>query len=142
MTRKRLVGLVTAIIFQGLILIGMYVSAAMPQWTGTEIRVSTIPVDPRSMFRGHYARLNYAFSRVEIAGRGDNDNLRNGEIVYVGLDKGAEGLHQLSSVSLQKPDQGIFLRGRIEGQNFTDDNTFYRVKYGIEAFFAAEEKSL
>ncbi len=68
MTRKRLVGLVTAIIFQGLILIGMYVSAAMPQWTGTEIRVSTIPVDPRSMFRGHYARLNYAFpgSRLPV----------------------------------------------------------------------------
>ena len=40
---------------------------AMPLWTGKEIRVKVVPVDPRSLFRGNYARLNYDFSRLEKA---------------------------------------------------------------------------
>ena len=34
---------------------------------GKEIRVKVVPVDPRSLFRGNYARLNYDFSRLKKA---------------------------------------------------------------------------
>ncbi len=44
---KRLITLLSlAIIFQLFVLSGMYVNAALPLWTGSEIRVKTVPVDP------------------------------------------------------------------------------------------------
>ena len=65
-TRPRLVvlGLGAAIAFQLVVLAGMVVNAALPRWTGTEIRVRTVPVDPRSMFRGNYAQLGYDFGTL------------------------------------------------------------------------------
>ena len=66
MTRSRVVvlGLGAAIAFQMFVLVGMVVNAALPLWTGTEIRVRTLPVDPRSLFRGNYVRLAYALGTL------------------------------------------------------------------------------
>lgn len=142
MNRKLVVALLAAIIFQFLVLTGMYVSAALPLWTGTEVRIKTVPVDPRSLFRGNYARLNYGISRIESGEFPDNKNLRNGEVVFVSLALGEDGLYQYSKASLDKPDGGIFLRGRIENHRFRADVTKFHIKYGIEAFFAPKEKAL
>jgi uncharacterized membrane-anchored protein len=144
-------GLVVAVVLQLCILSGMVVKAAMPLWNGTEIRVKTVPVDPRSLFRGNYARLNYDFTSLpegvfggsnEIgAGSenifGPNHELRIGEVVYTSLQPGTDGLYEYAGASLEPPQEGIFLRGRITG--------FYpeiRVNYGIDAFFAPKEKAL
>lgn len=129
-------GLLIAITFQFIVLNGMYVSAAMPLWTGTEIKVKTIPVDPRSMFRGNYARLRYDFSTLEDRYIPDKDALRNGEVIYITLKPGSNGLYELSDVSLEKPIDGIFLRGRVQNRSRLD------VRYGIEAFFAPKQKAL
>ena len=48
MKKKIVIGLIAAIAFQFVVLSGMYVSAQMPLWTGTEIKLKTVPVDPRS----------------------------------------------------------------------------------------------
>jgi len=142
MSRKFIIGLVAAIFFQIVVLIGMYVSAALPEWIGTEIRIKTIPVDPRSMFRGNYARLRYDISRVQSPHLGDVVEIRNGEVIYVSLSKGGDGLYQYASASLTAPVNGVFLRGRILGQDCEGDVTFYRIKYGVEAYFAPKEKAL
>ena len=66
----------------------------------------------------------------------DADNLRNSranEVVYVTLEKNKDGLYYHTGASLEKPKQGVFLRGRLNG---------YLVKYGIEAFFLPKEKAL
>ncbi|MBT3870270.1 MAG: GDYXXLXY domain-containing protein [Gammaproteobacteria bacterium] len=47
------------------VLVGMYVTAALPLWTGAEIRLATAPVDPRSLFRGNYALLSYDISEID-----------------------------------------------------------------------------
>jgi uncharacterized membrane-anchored protein len=140
--KKTLLGLSVAIFFQFIVLSGMYVSAAMPLWTGTEIKVKTIPVDPRSMFRGNYARLTYDFSLLKSDLLPDSEELRNGEVVYILLKPGDEGLHEFSKVMLRKPAQGPYLRGRIENRQYEVDAYSFRVKYGIEAFFAPKEKAL
>ena len=131
------IGLGAAIVLQFLVLSGMLVKAAMPLWTGTEIRVKTVPVDPRSMFRGNYAQLNYEFGRLPNSALRDVKNLRIGEIVYVRLKRSEDGLYSFADASLDKPAEGIFLRGRI-----LDNQPPYRVKYGIEAFFAPKKKAL
>ncbi len=136
MKKTIVAGLLIAVAFQFIVLSGMYVTAAMPLWTGTEVKVKTIPVDPRSMFRGNYARLRYDFSTLNDHYIPDKGALRNGEVIYITLKPGTDGLHELSDVSLEKPNDGIFLRGRLQNRNRFD------VKYGIEAFFAPKQKAL
>ena len=135
-------GLLIAIVLQGLILIGMYAKASLPLWTGTEIRVKTLPVDPRSLFRGNYARLNYDFSTIDYEEFVSDVPLRNGEVVYVTLRQNESGLYEYEAVSLEQPEQGIFLRGRVERRRYDRKTSPVRIKYGIEAYFAPKEKAL
>ena len=137
-TRSRIIiGFGIAIALQFFILTGMVVKAAMPLWTGTEVRIKTVPVDPRSLFRGNYARLNYEISQLKAEFLQSDRALRIGEVVYVRLTAGDDQLYTLTSASLDKPDSGVFLRGRL-----TSAHPPYRIKYGIEAFFAPKQKAL
>jgi uncharacterized membrane-anchored protein len=142
MSRKLLIGLAAAILFQITVLVGMYVNAAMPEWTGTEIRIKTVPVDPRSMFRGNYARLRYEISRIQSPDLGGNEEMRKGEVIYVSLSESVDGLYQYASASLVAPADGIFLRGRVFDQDYESEVIYYRVKYGVEAYFAPKDKAL
>ena len=139
MTRPKLVvlGLGAAIAFQLAVLVGMVVNAALPLWTGTEIRVRTVPVDPRSIFRGNYARLAYDFGTLPEDALPGEDDLRLGEVVYVSLEPGEGDVHEFAGASLDEPGKGVFLRGRL-----ASDYPPYRIRYGIEAFFAPKEKAL
>ena len=137
MRQKIALALAAAIVLQVIVLAAMVASAAMPLWTGTEVRVATLPVDPRSMFRGNYARLNYAVSTLPEDALGGVGELRAGEVVYVSLESGEDGLHRYAGASLDRPAEGVFLRGRIQRGRAP-----YRVRYGIEAFFAPKEKAL
>ncbi|MBU3068823.1 GDYXXLXY domain-containing protein [Aestuariicella sp. G3-2] len=130
-------GLGLAVILQLCLLVGMVVKAAMPLWTGQEIRVKTIPIDPRSMFRGNYARLNYEIGQLPGRALSEFPSLRKGEVVYISLQTGDDGLFHYADASLTKPEAGVFLRGRT-----TNSVPPYRVKYGIEAYFAPKEKAL
>lgn len=140
MKKSIVVGLFLAVFFQLLVLIGMVGLSAMPLWTGQEIKVKTIPVDPRSMFRGNYARLRYELSEVNLEHQGKK--IRHGEVVYVGLSQAEDGLFEFSHASLNRPSEGIFLRGRIQTHRYRAEQKTYRVKYGIEAFFAPKKKAL
>ena len=138
MTRRQAtVCLGAAVALQLLLLLGMVAKAAMTVWTGTEIRVRTIPVDPRSMFRGDYARLRYEFGELPDGALNDAEGLRVGEVVYVGLRPGEDGEYAFAGTSLEPPSDGIFLRGRL-----LTNTPPLRVKYGIEAFFSPKERAL
>jgi uncharacterized membrane-anchored protein len=130
-------GLGVTIALQVVVLSGMVVKSVMPLWNGTEIRVKTVPVDPRSMFRGNYAQLNYEIGQLPDSVLSDVTPLRIGEIVYIGLQPDDNGLYGFADASLDKPAAGVFLRGRI-----VNDHAPYRVQYGIEAFFAPKQKAL
>ena len=137
MRRKIALLLGAAITLQVVVLAGMVASAAMPLWTGTEVRVATLPVDPRSLFRGNYARLDYAFSTLPEDALDGYRDPRAGEVVYVRLESGDDGLHRYTGASLERPADGIYLRGRIQR-----DRSPYRVRFGIEAFFAPKDRAL
>lgn len=134
--------LILAVVFQIAVLIGMYVNAALPLWFGREIRVETVPVDPRSLFRGNYARLNYRFSRLEGQIVPGERRLRSGEVVYVQLKPGDRQLFEYAGLSLQKPESGVFIRGRVEHHYRSEQKESLTIKYGIEAFFAPKDKAL
>ena len=66
MSRRRLAALVAAVLLQLAVLGGLFVYSQYPLWVGTEVRLATVPVDPRDLFRGQYVRLNYALSRQPL----------------------------------------------------------------------------
>lgn len=138
MKKSQAAGLVLALVFQFLVLGGMVGISALPLWTGTEIKIKTVPVDPRSLFRGNYARLGYEFSRTQLPSEINGRRLRNGEKVYVMLKPSkTDDRYEFDRVVLEKPSAGVFLRGRAKRQ--------YRsasILCGIEAYFAPKEKAL
>jgi len=132
-----LVALAVVIVAQVCILGGMVALAAKPLYTGQEVRVATLPIDPRSLFRGNYARLNYDFSSLPDDALSEHKRLRNGEPLYVTLEPGNDGLYEYADVSLEKPSSGVFIRGRLQNRYNRK-----RVKYGIEAWFAPKKEAL
>ena len=130
--------LLLVIVGQIIVLAGEYLNAIYPLWLGQEIKLKTIPVDPRSLFRGNYARLNYDIS--DVYSKNLPDNIRNGEIVYVSLKMNEKGIYEFNTISLTPPRSDMFIRGRIKQYYYSKDT--YSVKYGIEAYFAPKEKAL
>lgn len=137
-----IIGLCLTVSFQILFLFAEYGNAVYPLWTGRKILLKTVPVDPRSLFRGNYARLNYEISTLPKKDIETDRELRNGEIVYVKLKPGDNGIYVYDSADLEKPDAGVFMRGRIQMNRWDRRSGPYRVRYGIEAFFASKEKAL
>jgi uncharacterized membrane-anchored protein len=135
-------GLVGAVALQVGVLAAEYLNSIYPLWTGQEIRLKTIPVDPRSMFRGNYVRLNYEISTINIPQQTDLAAPRQGEVVYVTLQPGDDDRHVSTSASFTQPDKGLYIRGRIQQPGWESGTQPYQVRYGIEAFFAPREKAL
>ena len=135
-------GFIAAIVLQIAVLVGMTVTAAMPQWTGQELRMKTVPVDPRSWYRGNYARLSYGMSRVPTTQVPESAELRHGEVVYAVLVETENQLYDLHSLQLQRPSQGLYIRGRVDRPVYLEKVEHIQVNYGIEAFFAPKEKAL
>jgi uncharacterized membrane-anchored protein len=130
-----------AIVLQLGVLATEYLGSVWPIWTGERVRLEIEPVDPRSMFRGNYARLGYTIASVDTSlFSGPSERLRKGEVVYVVLEQADESW-RAARIQLSKPASGVFLRGRLRDGWSADDSSF-RVRYGIEAWFAPREKAI
>jgi uncharacterized membrane-anchored protein len=143
MNRKIIIaGIALAIVFQVAVLASEYLGAVYPLWTGKEIRLKVVPVDPRSLFRGNYAQLRYDISTIDVKDLGEQNQFRNGEFVYIKLRPGIDGADVFDGAGLDKPATGLFIRGRIRSSNGQEEVRKCEVRYGIEAFFAPKEKAL
>ena len=134
-------GLIFLVVFQIVVLATEYLNAVYPLWTGQEVKLKVVPVDPRSLFRGNYARLNYDISRITPSKEATIKIPRNGEIIYVIIKPNKDGIHSYTGASFEEPAEGLFLRGRISKQGGSG-NAPFRVRYGIEAYFAPKQKAL
>lgn len=106
-------------------------------WTGEAVILETAPVDPRDLFRGDYATLNYEISDLTVAG-----TYQDGQRIWVLLEQ--EGAyHDAVSVHTGVPDVGpgqSCIRGRIAWADTRSDegHTRIHIEYGIESFFIPE----
>ena len=135
-------GLLATMLLQVGVLAAEYLNSVYPLWTGQEVRLETIPVDPRSLFRGNYVRLNYEISEINMLEEMKVQNLRWNEIVYVKLRPGKNNVHVFDGASFTKPEAGLYIRGRLQSPYGSVTSQPYQVRYGIEAFFAPKEKAL
>ncbi len=103
-----------------------------------EVILKTVPVDPRDLFRGDYVRLRYEISRLDLdsLSPGNTDFKQNG-LIFVSLKEEGD-VWRAENASSQKPQKGIFLKGRIRWIS----NRQADVEYGIESYFVPEGKGL
>lgn len=85
--------------------------------SGREIVLDTVPVDPRSLFRGDYVILNYGISRLDTRKLGGDDSFERGDTVYVTLLKDESDLWQGKAIGRTSPEtvagDEIVMRGRV-----------------------------
>lgn len=124
MNKRLLIGL--SGMFAALAIFMLYL--AWPLMTGTDVVLHTQPVDPFDPFRGQYITIRYDVSTVPKI-----ENITQGDIVYVTLEKQSNDLWNYTSLSLTAPNSGVFLKGIVDRTN-TYDNTMV-IQYGIEQYF-------
>lgn len=109
---------------------------------GREITLQTIPVDPRSLFRGDYVILNYEVSQAtDVVTPKD---IKQHDRVYAHLARGADEKWSVQKLTKAQPElsgnEDIALKatvtsvvGRRNGKSKS-----VRLKYGIESYFVPE----
>ncbi|MBS9773994.1 MAG: GDYXXLXY domain-containing protein [Tenacibaculum sp.] len=114
-----------AIITQVIFLLGMIVYGLAPLFFGEEIKLKVSLYDPRDLLRGNYVKLDYNF------GKPKNDSWY-GKTVYAILEKDSNNIYKLKEVVKEKPDNGIYLKGKQK----------FRYDFGIDAYFMPKDKAL
>ena len=124
--RNILMAVIAVALIQFGILGAMIANEMRPHITGTTIRVTTVPVDPRDLFRGDYVILSYEFSNVSLIP--GYYNFTSGQTVFVTMAQDGD-LWKATGISRTRPKEGVFLRG-VYRRN--------RIEYGIESYFVQE----
>jgi uncharacterized membrane-anchored protein len=110
--------------------------------TGDEVLLRVVPVDPRSLFMGHYMTLGYDISRLDGI-RGPNgltawSKMRAGDTIWVGL-RPHTPYAEVVSVSLNRPPGGsgiVYLRGKCASTRWGSPMMYY----GIERYYIPEAR--
>lgn len=135
----------------GLVLLALVEQRARILRGGTEIRLRSVPVDPRDLFRGDYVVLSYPISTVEtdVAGKAE---FERGERVYVSLGRDEQGFARATGVSHDWPKVGdgvVVIAGRVTANSACAtmaDGSFdcsgrrnrLRIAYGLESYFVPQ----
>lgn len=139
-----------AIVILGGGLFALVESRAAILRSGAEIRLRTVPVDPRDLFRGDYVVLNYEITTVRPApGQGE---FKRGDAAHVLLRPGPDGLAQAVGGYRDRPQAAsgeTVIRGRVTsvrgcapsdagGSDCARGNDWLRVAYGLESYFVPQ----
>lgn len=137
------------LLFQTAVLLFMI---GMNQWTlktGTPVVLETQPVDPRSLFRGDYVRLNYKIGTLRLDEVFSNREFKRHEKIYVVLEKGGP-YWQPVSVHHERPvipPHQVAIKGEVRdvGRKLWnpelgswEEIDYVTVHYGIENYFVPE----
>jgi len=103
---------------------------------GNEYKFKTAPVDPNDPFRGKFIQLR--FDR-DITNFRTDKHWRNGEKIYVLLEKNTGGFAKIKSVSKkQYPDNTDFVKAEVA---YTVFDKQIVIKYPFDKFFTEETKA-
>lgn len=138
MRRYRLYGFLLVLTAMVLFLFGMSGYHYYVKTTGKAVRLKTEPVDPRSLFRGDYVRLNYTVNRVERSEVNGDIKVTPGETLYVLLTK--TGNHWTAkSLHASPPDPGGKTAAVLRGYYRGADGESVLLEYpSIESYFVPE----
>lgn len=129
--RRVLIAAMSVALLQFGVLGTMIANEMRPHLTGTTIHVSTVPVDPRDLFRGDYVILRYEFSSLGSVPGGNSivDGTKE-QTVFVKMEQDGD-VWAASGISRSRPKDGVFLRGTVNPYG-------NEIVYGIESYFVQE----
>jgi uncharacterized membrane-anchored protein len=140
------------LIVQILLLVALALSHYATSWYGQEIKLQTVPIDPRDILYGDYVTLQYEISNLPISlWKDDNkpaglDAPVDNTMIYVVLapSGNADETYVADGFYTSKPqvtNEQIVLKAKVEYNNGFFDNakeTSLRVRYGLEKFYVTE----
>ncbi len=113
---------------------------------GETVYLRTAPLDPRDLFRGDFVRLNYDISTIgagQMHGTPQDYLKEKGRKVFAVLAKGANGLASLDYATGVRPDEDLYVRGRLtHSWRWRGAVRSARVRYGIEQLFVEQGKGI
>lgn len=132
-----------------LILLSMIFNPLMTIMYGKEIMIETKPYDPKDLFLGDYVVLNYKINSIPLT-KFDKEiideytrNVSSNEEVYVVLKDSNTKYYEVSYVTLKKPKNSIYLRGKISSYYLSENKTIdmttpVSVIYNLENYYIPE----
>lgn len=110
---------------------------------GVEVTLATAPVDPRDFLRGDYVILAYEISTLDGARLERVEPVERGDVVYVTLARGENGLFEARALARQLPaatPERPVLRGRVRSGFCAalDQCKRISIDYGLESYFVPE----
>lgn len=138
------------------VLLSMLVQPLAAQFFGEEIRLLTVPLDPRDLFYGDYVELSLAIETVDVRLLDDAlfERVKDADFwketpVYVSLERNANHIYEVKYVSEKKPD-GLFIKGELYPYIFEEQileeesisRQYVRIDYGLNRFYVEEGKGL
>ena len=119
--------------------------------TGTPVLLETEPIDPRSLFRGDYVRLNYVINRLKPTEISGDDHFDRHDKIYVELQQHGKYWHPIALYHEYPESKNVVLMGKIQHINEhtwnaelqkSENITTLHIKYGIENYFVPEGEGL
>ena len=145
MKKYRIYLLALVVVLQTAALAGMVAVKQRVLIAGTPILLKTEPIDPRSLFRGDYVRLNYAIGnlyRIDLKEGGlGTDDFNRHDPIYVVLRQGERFWEPVSvhrEMPAHDPDR-VVIRGEVQWSGGGDG---INVRYGIENYFVPEGEGM
>ena len=135
--------IIGALVAQAAVVAAMVFIAMEPLRSGRSVSVTVTGVDPRDLMRGQYVELAYPFSTIYLDRVQCNlDRYRvyqYGDIVYVSLSDTADPM--VTRIGMEKPEDGIFLKGRVNRRFSGSPLSTIELAYGIESYFTNPERA-
>lgn len=140
MLKKR--GWVIAALLQVLFLVFIAGSYYSLDYFGKEIKIKTVPVDPRDILYGDYVTLRFEISTVPLAlYKGDPSALDQGQKkAYVVLEENKDGYFAVKEVSPEKPDltdDQVVLTAKAQ-KIWGETSDQIQLTYGLERYYVEE----
>ncbi len=141
MIKKR--GWMIAALLQVLFLIFIAGSYYSIDYFGKDIKIKTVPVDPRDLLYGDYVTLRYDISTAPLKSyRGDAAKLDRGEQkAYVVLQPNKDGYYVVKNVYSEKPDvtgDQVVLTAKAEKVWGAGPIDNIQLTYGFERYYLQE----
>ena len=142
--------ILAALLLCGLILAMVYQRAEILR-NGQEVRLETVPVDPRDLFRGDYVVLDYRIASIDLP-KDATSEFRRDQKVFVTLRPDETGKSKAVAISAERPavsGTDIVIAGTVTAGSVCPPNErglrvcnpgirAVLVKYGLESYFVPQ----
>jgi len=139
--RKRSRLLAGLVLIQVIVLIGISLSFYAVGWFGKEIRLQTVPIDPRDLIYGDYVVLKYDINQIDTSlWKGPGAIYKDSKELYVVIkpdENSPKKTYKAIGIYDQKPTvhgNEVALRATFDYR----EDRYIHVKYGLETYYIAE----